>query len=635
MSEAAMIRRPAEAPVRRPTICLCMIVRDEAHVIERALESVRPWIDAWAICDTGSTDGTPERVAAALEGIPGMVHHHPWVDFGTNRSRAIAQARRLADYVLILDADMTVRVADPDFKAGLVADRYWLRYDDPELDYSQVMLVSSRHDWRFVGVTHEYVDTDAETIDGVLPALALVHHGDGGNRASKYIRDVALLTRSLEADPADTRAMFYLAESFAQLGRHAEARDWFRARAAAGGWEEERWFASYRAAVMDGEAGAPWPEVSAALLGAWAARPQRIEPLYDIVRHHRLRSEYAQGYAFAAMAGHGLGYPDDHLFIARAVHTHLFAFEYGLCALALGRLSEAIVAFNAVLGGPDTPATDVAATAREGRRVAALALHPTPARPASRAARLVVAAPFRNAGPFLARHLASIREQTGVDLRAVYADDASTDGAASVLPDRDPRIKVINRAERMGAAFNLHDIVANRCDPDEIVVCLDGDDWLAAPDALSAVAALYDDPGCWLSWGQFETPDGRMGFAQPFASETDFRGLRLGARVTHLRTFRAGLLQAIAGQDPGFDCLKDAAGRWLTTATDAAATFPMLELAGFHRVRFNDRILVICNDANPLSHHAQPATRAAQAAAFAEVQGKRPFARLTEVPAWA
>lgn len=635
MSEAAAIRRPAEAPVRRPTICLCMIVRDEAHVIERALASARPWIDAWVICDTGSTDGTPERAAAALKGIPGMVHHHDWVDFGANRSRAIALARRQADYVLILDADMTVQVADPDFKAGLVADRYWLRYDDPELDYSQVMLVSSRHDWRFVGVTHEYIHTDAETIDGILPAVSLVHRGDGGNRSAKYSRDVTLLTGALKADPADTRAMFYLAESFAQLGRYAEARDWHRARAAAGGWEEERWYASYRAAVMDGEAGAPWPEVSTALLDAWAARPQRIEPLYDIVRHHRLAGEFAQGYAFAAMAGHGLGYPDDHLFIARAVYTHLFAFEYGVCALALGRLSEAITAFNAVLGGPDTPAADIVATARDARRVAALALHPGQVRPTPRAARLVIAAPFRNAGPFLARHLASIQSQTGVNFRAVYVDDASTDGAAAMLPEGDPRIEIVTRTERRGAGFNLHDIVTNHCDPDEIVVCLDGDDWLAGPDALSHVAALYDDPGCWLTWGQFETPDGRMGFAQPFASEADFRGLRLGARVTHLKTFRAGLFHAIASQDPGFDCLKDANGRWLTAATDAAATFPLLELAGFHRARFNDRVLAVYNDGNPLSHHTRPATRAAQLAAFIEVQGKRPFARLTGVPAWA
>ena len=65
-------------PVRkaRPNIslCLCMIVRDEAGTIERCLESCRPAIDYWVICDTGSTDRTPELIRGALAGIPGELH---------------------------------------------------------------------------------------------------------------------------------------------------------------------------------------------------------------------------------------------------------------------------------------------------------------------------------------------------------------------------------------------------------------------------------------------------------------------------------------------------------------------------------------------------------------------------------
>ena len=43
------------SPVRtRPTICLNMIVRDEAHVVRETLDSVWPYIDYWVIVDTGS-----------------------------------------------------------------------------------------------------------------------------------------------------------------------------------------------------------------------------------------------------------------------------------------------------------------------------------------------------------------------------------------------------------------------------------------------------------------------------------------------------------------------------------------------------------------------------------------------------
>ena len=38
-----------------PRICLNMIVKNEAPVIERCLASVRPWVDYWVIVDTGST----------------------------------------------------------------------------------------------------------------------------------------------------------------------------------------------------------------------------------------------------------------------------------------------------------------------------------------------------------------------------------------------------------------------------------------------------------------------------------------------------------------------------------------------------------------------------------------------------
>ena len=75
------------------TICLNMIVRDEAHVIQRCLRALRPVIDSWVIVDTGSIDGTQGAVCEALVGIPGELYERPWVDFGTNRTQALALAK--------------------------------------------------------------------------------------------------------------------------------------------------------------------------------------------------------------------------------------------------------------------------------------------------------------------------------------------------------------------------------------------------------------------------------------------------------------------------------------------------------------------------------------------------------------
>ena len=49
-----------QASKTKKTIALCMIVKNESKVLGRALNSVKEFVDYFVICDTGSTDGTPE-----------------------------------------------------------------------------------------------------------------------------------------------------------------------------------------------------------------------------------------------------------------------------------------------------------------------------------------------------------------------------------------------------------------------------------------------------------------------------------------------------------------------------------------------------------------------------------------------
>jgi len=68
------------------TICLNMIVKNEARVIRRCLDTVRPFIDRWVIVDTGSTDGTQALIREVLQGVPGELHERRWKDFAHNRN---------------------------------------------------------------------------------------------------------------------------------------------------------------------------------------------------------------------------------------------------------------------------------------------------------------------------------------------------------------------------------------------------------------------------------------------------------------------------------------------------------------------------------------------------------------------
>src|SRR6478735_9349942 len=92
------------------TVCLNMIVKNEAPVIRRCLLSVRPIIDCWVIVDTGSTDGTQDLVRDTMAGLSGELYERPWVDFAHNRTEALQLARGRVDYTLIIDADDTLEV---------------------------------------------------------------------------------------------------------------------------------------------------------------------------------------------------------------------------------------------------------------------------------------------------------------------------------------------------------------------------------------------------------------------------------------------------------------------------------------------------------------------------------------------
>lgn len=111
--------------------------------------------------------------------------------------------------------------------------------------------------------------------------------------------------------------------------------------------------------------------------------------------------------------------------------------------------------------------------------------------------------------------------------------------------------------------------------PETIVVWLDGDDELT-PDALERVALLYERSDVWLTYGSFVRSDRIV----DWMVHNEFGRRYLGAprlerwRASHLKTFRAGLVQAVP---PGY---LEVAGKPVTHAIDHAVMLSLLELAG-------------------------------------------------------
>jgi tetratricopeptide (TPR) repeat protein len=343
MNAALAVRSPAQ------TIGLCMIVRNEEAVLERCLRSVLGLIHTWVICDTGSTDGTRSLIGSVLADLPGTLHERPWVNFGHNRTELMELAAKTADYLLLIDADMTVHVRAP--LTSLSADAYLLR-ETGELDFAVPRLVRGDRQWRYEGSTHEYLATEGQFRQEQLDELLIEHHADGSSRAEKLLRDLALLKGDLARDPDDKRAVFYLAQTLRDLGKPEPAIRYYRRRVELGGWDEEVFYANLQEGILS--ARADLGSGVAVLLEAWERRPSRAEPLYELAHAYRQQKRFELARLFAAR-GLEIPYPDDILFIHRPVYEWGLRLEHALAAEGLGRLEEARADLLDLLRNADLP----------------------------------------------------------------------------------------------------------------------------------------------------------------------------------------------------------------------------------------------------------------------------------------
>lgn len=586
---------PAAKP--RQTLCLNMIVRNERHVIERCLASVKAILHYWVIVDTGSTDGTQDVVRNYLHDIPGELVERPWVDFAHNRTEALACAKGKADYLLILDAD-EVLAFSPDFTwPELVRDGYSIETSFGGLSYCRIQLVRNTGDWFYRGVVHEYVTSANRKTIGRLAGVVNLPHRDGARSADphKFKRDALALEKALLDEPDNDRYVFYLANSYRDAGEYDTALKQYRRRAAMGGDPEHVWYALYQIALMQLLLDEPWERILQALLEAYAYRPSRAEPLYRIILYYRDNKQYALADLFVQQA-RNIPCPEDALFVEKAVYAYLIPFEYAICCYWAGRHAEAVRINNQILTIPGV-APEIFDQIIKNRRFSLEALYPKKAMAPPRTNRFKVFIPFYNPGTFFDNCIASVLEQDYQDFELIFVDNGSSDGSHRFVPTEDPRVRLVNYRQPLPLTQLRHTFITQYCQPEDIVVYVDGADWLADPQVLATLNHLYNIYDCAVLYGQYGEANGRYGGAQPYPDEETFRQVDREAFPHLIQTFRAGLYLDIQERDPHYACMKDAQGRWRGSImqADVPPLLPILRQAGFAKVRFHDQVLYVLN----------------------------------------
>ncbi|MDI4657454.1 glycosyltransferase [Xanthobacter autotrophicus] len=352
-------------------VCLNMIVKNEAEVIRRCLDSVRPIIDRWVIVDTGSTDGTQDIIRAHLSDLPGELHERPWRDFAHNRSEALELARGKGDYTFIIDADDTLEIDADGVPPALTGDSYMVTINDATIVYQRPQLVRSALPWRYEGVLHEYLTCEGAAPHGRMSGLTMRRNNDGARRKDPqtYRRDVAVLEAALQTERNPfllSRYRFYLAQSYRDCGDREKALENYLLRAELGFWQEEVFMSLYSAAQLKEQLGRPEREVIDAYLRASDALPTRVEALHNASRFCRRKGRYEEGYEIARR-GLTIPLPADALFVEAWIYENGLLDEFSVNAYHSGRKRDSLDASLKILASAKLSAADMARVVENAR----------------------------------------------------------------------------------------------------------------------------------------------------------------------------------------------------------------------------------------------------------------------------
>ncbi len=215
---------------------------------------------------------------------------------------------------------------------------------------------------------------------------------------------------------------------------------------------------------------------------------------------------------------------------------------------------------------------------------------------------MVFIVPSYNNARYFRANLDSICSQNYANWRMIYIDDCSSDKTYELVKayiDEHrlwDRVTLIRNTQRVGALENIYNAI-HSCNNWEIMVNVDGDDFLAHNNVLQVLNNVYSHENVWLTYGQFvEYPAGVKGFCEAFPESVirsnSFR--KYGCPVSHLRTFYAWLFNKIDREDLLHE------GKFYPMTWDKAMMLPMLEMCG-GRFKFISDVLYVYNFVNPIN----------------------------------
>lgn len=325
------------------TICLNMIVKNESKIIKRLIDSVSKFIDCYCICDTGSTDETVNIISEtfASYNIPGKIIYENFKNFSYNRNIALKSCYGMSDYILLLDADMCLKILEFD-KTNMIHDYYYINQGNNNYYYYNIRIIKNNGLFNYKGVTHEYISKlyDSFTAEYINKSKMFINDfEDGKSRIIKYKRDIDLLLDGLkEKSDIEGRYYFYLGNTYSDIGNYKEAIDAYIKRIEKGCNKQEVWYSNYKIGICykilknRRKAIYYW-------CNAYSIIPERIENIYEIVKQYREIKNFNMAEIFYNLGKKILDLKldyDKYLFVHYDIYKYKLDYEYSIFAYYIG-----------------------------------------------------------------------------------------------------------------------------------------------------------------------------------------------------------------------------------------------------------------------------------------------------------
>lgn len=346
-------------------LALSQIVKNEAHVIERMLNTIKSIVDCVVIVDTGSTDGTQEVIKkwGEANNIPAFVYDRPFDNFENSRNYAMEMVKEKSEYAFWLDADEMLEIDHKVFnKEKLDKDLYMFNTYIGNMKYTRNECWNTEKAMRFYGPVHEFIVCDTPNItSGLMEGLVVRVHMDGGswkgNIPDKYKKHAAILEDYIDNKDRNARWVFYTAQSYHDAAslpdnkveneeRLRRALKYYQERVnRTDGYEEERFYSQFRVGTIKRNLDYPWSEVQQEFLKAYSMDPLRAEPIKAIVDYYLMMGEWNLAYLYSKFAKvnfHGKNpYPTRLLFVDESLYVWRFLEVHSASCFYTGRKDEA------------------------------------------------------------------------------------------------------------------------------------------------------------------------------------------------------------------------------------------------------------------------------------------------------